>query len=304
MRGEPDRVGVLDDGDGGRGVVTRDAVGGIEVEQVVERRPLALQLGRVGQRPAAVRRLAVERRALMRVLAIAQVVDLLEDDGQAARERVAGDLVEVGGDLGVVGGDRAERLRRQARPGLGAHPAQLAQLGHEEGVVRRVRCGRDTGGVAGRRTEQGRATDVDHLDRLVDADELGPDGRGERLDVDDDQVDEADALALELVQLFGLVTSGEDAGVDRVVERLDLAADGRLALGQGVDRGDLDAFRTEVFAGPVGRVHLHPEIRQISGKRRDAGAIRDRQQGSQPGPTSHPARFRRSGAAVSRPSGR
>ena len=65
---------------------------------------------------AAVGRLAVERRPLVRVLAVAQVVDLLEDERQARRERVAGDLVEVGGDLGVVGGDRAERLGREPGP--------------------------------------------------------------------------------------------------------------------------------------------------------------------------------------------
>jgi hypothetical protein len=50
----------------------------------------------------------------VRVLSVAQVVDLLEDERQVAREGVARDLVEVGGDLGVIGGDRAERLGRPA----------------------------------------------------------------------------------------------------------------------------------------------------------------------------------------------
>ena len=116
VRGQPDRVGVLDDGHGRRRVVARDPVGRVEIEQVVERRHLALQPGRIGERPAAVRRLAVERGALVRVLAVAQVVDLLEDEREMARERVARDLVEVGGDLGVIGGDRAERLGGELRP--------------------------------------------------------------------------------------------------------------------------------------------------------------------------------------------
>ena len=38
VRGQPDRVGVLDDGDGRRRVVAGDPVRGVEVEQVVERR--------------------------------------------------------------------------------------------------------------------------------------------------------------------------------------------------------------------------------------------------------------------------
>ena len=55
----------------------------------------------------------------MRVLAVAQLVDLLEDDREPAREGVARHLVQVGGDLGVVGRDHAERLGREASPRLG-----------------------------------------------------------------------------------------------------------------------------------------------------------------------------------------
>ena len=140
VRGQADRIGVLHDRDRRRGVVAGDAVGGVEVEQVVERRPVALELGGVGERPAAVGRLAVEGRALVGVLAVAQVVDLLEDQRQPARERVARDLVEVGGDLGVIGGDRAERLGRELGAELRADPAELAQLAR-----------RSSGSGAGRR---------------------------------------------------------------------------------------------------------------------------------------------------------
>ena len=89
VRRQPDGVGVLDDRDGRRRVVAGDAVGRIEVEQVVERRAVALELGRVGQRAAAMGGLAIERGALVRVLAVAQVVDLLEDEREPAREGVA-----------------------------------------------------------------------------------------------------------------------------------------------------------------------------------------------------------------------
>ncbi len=145
--------------------------------QVVERRPLAADLGRVGERPAAVRRLAVERRGLVRVLAVAQVVDLLEDEREAGREHVPRDLVEVGRDLRVVGGDRAERLGRELRAELRRDEAVLAQLGDEAGVVVGARDRGDAGGVPGRRAEERRPADVDHLDRLVDADEPGTDRR-------------------------------------------------------------------------------------------------------------------------------
>jgi hypothetical protein len=117
---------VVDDGDRRRGVVTGDAVGGVEVEEVVGRRHLALRPGRVGEGPAAVGGLAVEGCPLVRVLAVAEIVDLLEHQRQVARERVARDLIEVGGDLRVIGGDRAERLRRELGPQLGADHPELA----------------------------------------------------------------------------------------------------------------------------------------------------------------------------------
>ncbi len=100
-----------------------------------------------------------------------------------------------------------------------------AQLGDELAVVLRAADRGDPGGIPGGRPEERRATDVDHLDRLVDSDELGADRRGERGDVDDDDVDRADALGRELVHLGVDVAAGEDAGIDRRVERLDLAAD-------------------------------------------------------------------------------
>ena len=113
----------------------------------------------------------------------------------------------------------------------GADLPELAELVDDPLVVRGIRGSGHAGRVAGCGAEQRRASDVDHLDRFVEADELGPDGRGERLHVDDDQVDQADSLFLELLELRGNVASGEDPGVDRVVERLDLAADRAAAPG-------------------------------------------------------------------------
>ena len=269
VRGQADRVRVLDDRDRRRRVVAGDPIRRIEVHEVVEARQVARDPGRVGERAAAVRRLAVERRALVRVLAVAQVVHLLEDDREAARERVAGDLVEVGGDLGVIRGDRAERLGRQLGPRLGADLAHLADLVGDPGVVGRIGDGRDPGRVPGRRAEQRRAADIDHLDRLVEADELDADGRRERLDVDDDEVDEADALGLQLRELGRHVAAREDPGVDGVVEGLDLPADGGAAGGQVRDGRDLDAFTDQVLAGPIGREELDLQRAQVAGHGRD-----------------------------------
>ena len=147
----------------------------------------------------------------------------------------------------------------------------------------RARRGGHAGRVAGRRAEERRAADVDHLDRLVDADQLRPDLRRERLDVDDDEVDQADAVLDELRQLRGDVAPGEDPGVDRRVERLDLAADQGRDAGQLGDRPDLDAVGGEVLAGAVGGEDLDAEAEEVAGEPGDPFAVGHRQQGSHPG---------------------
>jgi hypothetical protein len=141
--------------------------------------------------------------------------------------------------------------------------------------VGRVGDSRDARRVARRRPEQRRPGDVDHLDRLVEADQLDPDGRRERLDVDDDEVDQPDPLGFQLLDLGGDVAPGENAGVDRVVEGLDLATDVGLALGQGRDRVDLDAFGGQRIARAIGCVDLDPEVQQIAREIDDAVSVRD-----------------------------
>ena len=133
--GDADRVGVLRDDDGRRRVVGRDPVGGVEVEQVVERRLRALELGGVREGAGAVGRLAIERGPLVRVLAVREVGDLLEHERQPLRVDVVRDLVEVRRDLGVVRGDRAERVRGEPVAGVGAHLAQRQELLEDRRVV-------------------------------------------------------------------------------------------------------------------------------------------------------------------------
>ena len=59
------------------------------------------------------------------------------------------------------------------------------------------------------------------------------------------------------------------------MECLDLAADGRPAVGQLIDRPDIDPLTGEVFAGAVGGEHLHVEGMEFPGERRDPLPVRD-----------------------------
>ena len=151
----------------------------------------------------------------------------------------------------------------------------LAQFGDDLGVVLRLGDGCDAGRVSGGSPEQRGAAHVDQLDRLVDPDVPPADLRGERLHVDDHEVDRADALLTQLVQLALDVAPGEDPGIDRRVEGLHLPADERGDLGQVGDPRHLDALACEVFARPVGGVDLNVQLTQLAGERRDSFTVGD-----------------------------
>ena len=112
-RRQADRVRVLDDHGRRRREVGGECVSGVEIEQVVERRPRPLQLSGVGQRSIPMGGFAVERGALGGVLAVSEVRNLLEDDRETAREHVPCGVEQICGDLRVVSRDQSERLGAQ-----------------------------------------------------------------------------------------------------------------------------------------------------------------------------------------------
>ena len=165
----------------------------------------------------------------MRVLAVAQVLHLLEDERRGGSGRsLPGDLVEVGGDLGVVGGDDAERLGGQPLAELGGDAAPLPELGDDLRVVGRVGDGGDPGVVAGRRRRgapprRRRSSRSPRRGRRGRSPTSGANG----LTLTTTRSMSPIAVLGQLGELLGPVAAGEDAGVDGRVERLDLAADER-----------------------------------------------------------------------------
>ena len=90
---------------------------------------------------------------------------------------------------------------------------------------------------------------------------------------------------LELGELLGHVSPGEDARVDRGVEGLDLAAEELAHPGELGDGLRLDAVLGQVLAGPVAREELDVQRLEAARECGDAVACRDGQQGSQPLPS-------------------
>ena len=188
---------------------------------------------------------------LVRVLAVAQRSGPLEGqvDGRRQERRglEVGDqgpalggqggvlaLVEPLDDGGVVPGGVGERLPGQAAAGVDRERPVGTELVEDGAVVGGVDHHRDVVVVLGRGPDHGRPAHVDQLDRRV--------GR-ERVEVADDQVDEADAQPVERVEVLGLGAVGQDAAVDHRVEGLDPAPEHLGRAGELGHLGVVDAGR-------------------------------------------------------------
>ena len=168
-------------------------VGRVGVVDVVVGELLALHLPRGGDAGAHVRR-TIERRALVRVLAVAQRLGEPAAEGAERRRRIVELLGEPVGDRRVIargagiglGGELlAQRQRRRA--------AVRGKLGEQRGVVLGLDHHRDIGVVLGGGADHRRPADVDVLDAVVVAGALR-DRRLERIEVDHQEIDRPDAV--------------------------------------------------------------------------------------------------------------
>ena len=208
---DPARVVVLDDHARRPVELVQQPSRRVEVEHVVERQRPAVLLRDpredVGARPG----LDVERRLLVRVLAVGELEELVVRHHPVARVGlVAGP--EPARDRGVVGGGVGERLVREPVPGLGRDlAARLAQLLEHRVVALRPDDDGDPVVVLGRGADHRRAADVDVLDRLRLADARLGDRALERIEVDADEVDRLDPLGGERRHVLGRRRGGRAA---------------------------------------------------------------------------------------------
>ena len=220
------RVRMLDD-DAGRPLELAHAFpGGVGVGDVVVAQFLALQLGEGRERARHRPQVAVERRLLVRVLAVAQVHHLDEVAVTLAGEQRQRTVVLHGGqvvaDEGVVLGDAVERGDRQRETRLrGQRAVVRIEFGQQSRVLRRIGRDRDMGEVLRRRAQHRGAADVDVLDDVVERAVRIHRHPFERIQVQHQQVDRGDAV-------FGhhrivLAASTEQPAMHLRVQGLDAA---------------------------------------------------------------------------------
>ena len=276
--GDAARIGVLDDDAGRLGEGLHALPRRVGVADVVVRELLALQLP-VGRDRARGRLfVAVERRLLVRVLAVAQVLHLrgleVEAVGEGRRRAVGAARRQPVADRAVVGRRVRERLPRQRESRRrGQRAAVGLEFGDERRIVRGIDDDADVLPVLRRGAHHRRTADVDVLDRVVQR-AAGPrDGLAERVQVDDDQVDGRDRVLLERRGVRRDVAAREDAAVDLRVQRLDAAVE---HLGEArviADLGDGESRVGERLRRAPGREQPHAEPREGARELDHAGLV-------------------------------
>ena len=204
--GDAARIGVLDDGASraARRIEFGDAfVSGVGVVDVVVGELLALGLARGGDAEAHDRR-AIERRRLVRVLAVAQRLDQPAAEGAIVRRGVVKRLREPIADGGIVG--------RGAGKGLGGeflaerkrgHAVMRGEFVEQRRVIARLDHDRDVVMVLRRGADHGRPADVDILD-AVGKIAAARHGRFERIKIDHQDIDGADAVRAHRLGVLGV----------------------------------------------------------------------------------------------------
>ena len=198
---------------------------------------------------------AIEGGALVRILPVAQVLQLLVAQRQGAGEwRARGVRVscrQIRGHHGVVGGGVGEGLGGQARARGELAPAPVrVELREQRAVVGRVHDHQHGGVVLGRGAQHGGSADVDVLDRLLVAAARTGDGGGEGVEVHHQQVDGRNAV----LGHDGIIdaAAAEQSPVDLRVQRLDAPVHDLREAGVARDLGGGDALRREQSGGAAG----------------------------------------------------
>ena len=148
----------------------------------------------------------------MGVFPISQILRLGELDREGIREilrfaSVGGDFAEIVGDGAVVAGRQLEGLDGEGEVGrLGDFSARFLHFGDDFAVIFRIRDDGDEPVVLGGGAQHRRSADIDIFDCVLQGAALLGDSLFEFVEVDDDHVDEPDAVLGKGLHVFRLVS--------------------------------------------------------------------------------------------------
>src|SRR3990167_8761382 len=285
--GHAARVGVLDDDASRFDEALHAFQRSVGVGHVVERQFLALQLDGCGHAGFTLLRFHVERRALVRVLAVAHFLSLDELAVEGARESAAlfgtqgvaalVDGAQVVGDHPVVGRGVLEGFQRQVEA-LGVAQAAGFQRLDDAGVVTCVDHNRHVFVVLRGGADHGWAADVDVLDGVGQVTTRLGHGGSEGGEVDRDQVDRLDAVLVHYCAVEG--ATAEDAAMDFRVQGLDATVHHFREAGVVGDFHSSDAVVLEQLVSAASGEDFHIQGDELAGKLEDAGLVGNTDQGT------------------------
>src|SRR3989344_1473195 len=285
--GHAARVGVLDDHAGWLDEALHAFQRGIGIGHVVVGQLFALQLGRGGDADFGRLGFNVERRALVRGLAVAHFLGLDELAVEGAREFAATFRAEglsslvhgahVVGDHAVVGGGMFEGLEHQVET-LGVGQAAGLEVFQDAGVIAGVDHDGHVLVVLGCRTNHGRAADVDVLDGSRQVATWFGDRCFEWVQVDRYQVDRLDAVLVH----DGVVDTAttEDPAVDFRVQGFHPAVHHFGEAGVIRDFHCGNAVVLQQLERPAGGKDLDTQGFKLLGKFEDPGLVGNTDQGA------------------------
>ena len=261
-------VRVLEDGDGRLAELLDQLGRGGDVQDVVIREVLAVELGEV------LVECAVERACLVGILAVAQPGDAGQRDGEGGGGFLL--LVEVVRDGLVVAGRGDEDLDAEPLAELERGRAVVVAHGFQHvGVIRGIDHHCHEAVVFRRAAEHGGAADVDLLDGLF---ERGAGLRNrllEGVEIHHHEVDGQDVVRLRLGDVLGVVAQMEEPAVDLGVERLHAPVHHLGKAGVFADLDDLDALLREQLRGAAGGDDFDAHRLQRAGKWNEPRLVRN-----------------------------
>ena len=173
-----------------------------------------------------------------------------------------------------------KRLLCELEAERGRRTAGLLEPGDDARIVSRVDYDEHVLEVLCGRADHAGAADVDLLDQVAERDAGFRRRLYERIQIHDDDVDRGDAVLPKGSHVVGTPAPGEDAAVDRRVQRLDAAVHDFGKAGDRRDAGDRYTGGLEGARGAAGRHELVPAGGQGLGERQQAGLVGDADEGS------------------------
>ncbi len=172
----------------------------------------------------------------MGVLAVTQSKAFLKGDGHVFRKTIVA-LPQVLRDGGIIHGGMLKGFLGQHFAVVHGQSASL-ELCKYHRIICRVGHDNDAGEVLGRGADHGRSADVDILKRVLQGDVRLGHGLDKGVEVDYHHVDSRQSLLFKFGHVLRLVAAGQQAAVNRGMQRLDPAVENLRKSGDVGDTVD------------------------------------------------------------------